>query len=67
MTQDTPMASVSLPMGAMSAPSCTAVSKIENNDPMLTAKASSVPGRPGIRVIAKQFGVSPMTVHNVAN
>jgi len=44
------MASVSLPMGAMSAPSCTAVSKIENNDPMLTAKASSVPGRPGIQV-----------------
>jgi hypothetical protein len=25
-----------------------------------------VPGRPGIRVIAKQFGVSPMTVQNVA-
>jgi hypothetical protein len=27
----------------------------------------AVPGRPGIRVIAKQFGVSPMTVQNVAN
>jgi hypothetical protein len=23
-------------------------------------------GRPGIRVIAKEFGVSPMTVQNVA-
>jgi hypothetical protein len=29
--------------------------------------ALAVPGRPGIRVIAKQFGVSPMTVQNVAN
>ena len=28
--------------------------------------ALAVPGRPGIRVIAKQFGVSPMTVQNVA-
>jgi DNA invertase Pin-like site-specific DNA recombinase len=27
--------------------------------------ALSVPGRPGIRVIAKQFGVSPMTVQTV--
>jgi hypothetical protein len=27
----------------------------------------AVPGRPGIWVIAKQFGVSPMTVQNVAN
>ena len=27
--------------------------------------AKTVPGRPGIRVIAKQFGVSPMTVQNV--
>jgi DNA invertase Pin-like site-specific DNA recombinase len=30
-------------------------------------QAMAVPGRPGIRVIAKQFGVSPMTVQNVAN
>jgi hypothetical protein len=29
-------------------------------------EALAVPGRPGIRVIAKQFGVSPMTVQNVA-
>jgi DNA invertase Pin-like site-specific DNA recombinase len=29
-------------------------------------KALAVGGRPGIRVIAKQFGVSPMTVQNVA-
>jgi DNA invertase Pin-like site-specific DNA recombinase len=29
-------------------------------------KALAVRGRPGIRVIAKQFGVSPMTVQNVA-
>jgi DNA invertase Pin-like site-specific DNA recombinase len=29
-------------------------------------KAMAVRGRPGIRVIAKQFGVSPMTVQNVA-
>jgi DNA invertase Pin-like site-specific DNA recombinase len=29
-------------------------------------QAMAVPGRPGIRVIAKQFGVSPMTVQNVA-
>ena len=29
-------------------------------------EALSVSGRPGIRVIAKQFGVSPMTVQNVA-
>ena len=29
--------------------------------------ALAVPGRPDIRVIAKQFGVSPMTVQNVAN
>ena len=28
--------------------------------------ALAVPGRPDIRVIAKQFGVSPMTVQNVA-
>ena len=28
--------------------------------------ALAVPGRPGIRVIAKQFGVSPMTVQKVA-
>jgi hypothetical protein len=28
--------------------------------------ALAVPGRPGIRVIAKQLGVSPMTVQNVA-
>ena len=28
-------------------------------------EALAVPGRPGIRVIAKQFGVSPMTVQNV--
>jgi len=27
----------------------------------------SKPGTPGIGVIAKQFGVSPMTVQNVAN
>jgi DNA invertase Pin-like site-specific DNA recombinase len=27
--------------------------------------ALSVPGRPGIRVIAKQFGVPPMTVQTV--
>ena len=27
--------------------------------------ALAVPGRPGIRVIAKQLGVSPMTVQNV--
>jgi hypothetical protein len=30
-------------------------------------QAMAVPGRPGIRVIAKQFGVSPITVQNVAN
>jgi len=30
-------------------------------------QAMAVPGRPGIWVIAKQFGVSPMTVQNVAN
>jgi DNA invertase Pin-like site-specific DNA recombinase len=30
-------------------------------------QAMAVPGRPGIRMIAKQFGVSPMTVQNVAN
>jgi DNA-binding Lrp family transcriptional regulator len=29
-------------------------------------EALAVPGRPGIRVIAKQLGVSPMTVQNVA-
>ena len=29
-------------------------------------EALATPGRPGIRVIAKQFGVSPMTVQNVA-
>jgi len=29
-------------------------------------EALAVAGRPGIRVIAKQFGVSPMTVQNVA-
>jgi DNA invertase Pin-like site-specific DNA recombinase len=29
-------------------------------------QAMAVSGRPGIRVIAKQFGVSPMTVQNVA-
>jgi DNA invertase Pin-like site-specific DNA recombinase len=29
--------------------------------------ALAVPRRPGIRVIAKQFGVSPMTVQNVAH
>ena len=29
-------------------------------------EALAVPGRPGIRVIAKPFGVSPMTVQNVA-
>ena len=29
--------------------------------------ALAVPGRRGIRVIAKQFGVSPMTVQNVAH
>jgi DNA invertase Pin-like site-specific DNA recombinase len=29
-------------------------------------QALAVPGRPGIRVIAKQFGESPMTVQNVA-
>ena len=29
-------------------------------------KAMAVRGRPGIRVIAKQFGVSPMMVQNVA-
>ena len=28
-------------------------------------QAMAVSGRPGIRVIAKQFGVSPMTVQNV--
>ena len=28
--------------------------------------ALAVPGRPGIRVVAKQFGVSPMTVQNAA-
>ena len=27
-------------------------------------EALAVPGRPGIRVIAKQFGVSPRTVQN---
>jgi hypothetical protein len=30
------------------------------------AGALGCPGRPGIRVIAKQFGVSPMTVQNVS-
>ena len=29
-------------------------------------EALATPGRPGIRVIAKQFGVSPMTVQNLA-
>ena len=29
-------------------------------------EALATPGRSGIRVIAKQFGVSPMTVQNVA-
>jgi hypothetical protein len=31
------------------------------------SKALAVPGRPGVRVIAKQFGVSPMTVQNIAH
>ena len=30
-------------------------------------EALAVPGRPGIRVIAKQFGVSPMTMQNLAH
>jgi hypothetical protein len=33
---------------------------------MAITAQNACPGRPGIRVIAKQFGVSPMTVQNVA-
>ena len=34
--------------------------------PELAERIREATGRPGIRVIAKQFGMSPMTVQNVA-
>jgi hypothetical protein len=41
-------------------------SRTERELAQVSRDALAVPGRPGLRVIAKQFGVSPMMVQNVA-